>query len=206
MAVATTVSRIMVVDDHRVFTDLLTHALGADSSFVCVASAHSVAEALDVAARTDIDIALVDVHLPDGDGIDLAEELLSRHRHLRVILLTAHPRIDMMARAAAIGASGLLAKEGSLAALLAALREGSPEVPVLVDVQMPATSLTSRELEVLNLLGDGKDSRTIARLLGISPHTSRDHVKSILAKLECSSQLDAVVVASRAGIIEIGRR
>lgn len=206
MTVTTAVSRILIIDDHRVFTDLLARALGDDDSFECLATAHSVAAALDVAARTTFDIAIVDVHLPDGDGLALAEDLLVTYPALRVVLLTAHPRPEMITRAVQMGASALLAKEGSLPDLFAALRNGTPQDPVLVELVRPQTTLTLRELDVLRLLGDGNDTRSIAKVLGISPHTSRDHVKNILSKLGCSSQLDAVVAASRAGLIEIGRR
>lgn len=196
--------RVLVVDDHQVFADLVSVALERDASMRCVGSAASVQEARVRAAALRPDVALVDVRLPDGDGLDLAAELLAERPELRVVVLTAYPRADLVARARTVGVSALLAKELSLPELLAALRDARPEAPVLVELEEPRHALTRREMEVLELLGEGVDVRAIARTLGISPHTTRDHVKNVLAKLGARTQLDAVVVAARSGILRIG--
>ena len=203
--VVVAVQRVLVVDDHRVFTDLLMLALDADPGFSCVSPADSVARGREVVAVEDIDVAVIDVQLGDGDGFVLAEEILATRPGVRVVMLTAYPRPDLVRRAVSIGASGLLAKDGSLADLVEGLRSASPARPVLVDLPGPDHDLTVRELEVLSLLAGAADVRAIARTLGISPHTARDHVKSVLAKLGATSQLDAVVEAARRGIVAIGR-
>lgn len=203
--VVVAVQRVLVVDDHRVFTDLLMLALDADPGFSCVTPADSVARGREVAAAENIDVAVIDVQLADGDGFVLAEEILATRPEVRVVMLTAYPRPDLVRRAVSIGTSGLLAKDGSLADLVEGLRSASPALPVLVDLPGPDHDLTVRELEVLSLLAGAADVRAIARTLGISPHTARDHVKSVLAKLGATSQLDAVVEAARRGIVAIGR-
>lgn len=202
----TQVERVLVVDNHQVFSDLLRLALDSSGEFECVASAGTVQDALATAEAVEFDIAIVDVQLPDGDGLTVAKELLALCPAPRVVLLTAFPRPDTATRAEKLGVSAMLAKDGSLPALIAALRTATPADPIIEPIAIPQHNLTPRELEVLGLLSAGKDPRTISRLLGISAHTSRDHVKSILAKLGASSQLDAVVSASRAGLVEIAQR
>lgn len=196
--------RIVVVDDHLVFTDLLSIALASEPALACVGSAATAGEARQVVRELRPDVAVIDVRLPDGDGLDLAADLLRDRTALRVIMLTAHPSADLVERARAAGVCGLLAKEIALPDLLAAIRHATPENPVLWDAPEPDHGLTPRELQVLGLLGEGRDARAIANELGISVHTTRDHVKSVLAKLDARSQLDAVVVAARAGIVRIG--
>ncbi|MCR4512400.1 response regulator transcription factor [Aeromicrobium sp. 50.2.37] len=198
------IERVLVVDDHQVFADLVSVALESDPTMRCVGSAATVEDARRLAAELRPDLALVDVRLPDGDGLDLAAELLAARPELRVVVLTAYPRADLVERARAVGVAALLAKELSLTELLAALRDARPDAPVLVELQEPQHGLTRRELEVLELLGEGSDVRAIARTLGISPHTTRDHVKNVLAKLGARTQLDAVVMAARSGILRIG--
>lgn len=195
---------VMVVDDHQVFADLVSLALGAEPDLACVGTAGTCAEARVLARDAGPTLAVVDVRLPDGDGLDLAVELMSLVPGLRVVVLTAYPRPDLVARARTVGVSALLAKDVPLPELLDALRHASPESPVLVELDEPEHGLTPRELQVLRLLAEGLDVRAVARDLGISHHTTRDHVKNVLAKLGARSQLDAVVVAARAGILAIG--
>lgn len=196
--------RIVVVDDHHVFTDLLSMALTSEPALACVGTAGTAAQARTVVLAQRPDVAMIDVRLPDGDGLDLAADLLTELPDLRVIMLTAYPSADLVARAGEVGVCGLLAKELPLPNLLAALRLATPQSPVIWEAPEPDHGLTPRELQVLRLLGDGRDARGIARELGISVHTTRDHVKSVLAKLDAHSQLDAVVAAARAGIVRIG--
>jgi DNA-binding NarL/FixJ family response regulator len=160
----------------------------------------------------------MDVQLPDRDGISTTAELAGAFPHLKVLILTAHVSPEDIARAGSAGAAGFLAKDGSLSEVLDALRtarRGSLILPdgVLAavaahgarDATMPEWRLTPREVEVLRLLGDGRDPRTIAKDLGVSLYTCRGYVKSILAKLGVHSQLEAVVLATRAGLIRFGQ-
>ncbi len=213
----TTPTRVLVVDDHLTFAQLLSRALDAEPDLQCVG--HSLNAEDGVAAAIDLapDIVLMDLQLPDRDGISATAELTARDPEMKVLILTAHASPFEMSRAGAAGASGFLAKDGSLDDVLNALRtarRGSLILPaaVLAEFTRPATPpahgpespLTPRELEVLRKLGQGLDPRAIANELGVSLHTCRGYVKSILAKLEVHSQLEAVVVASRSGLIQLG--
>jgi DNA-binding NarL/FixJ family response regulator len=214
------VTRILVVDDHRTFAELLSFALDAEVDLACVGHATTATEGIAAARQLRPDIVLMDLQLPDRDGITAAGILTRELPSLRVLILTAHPSPTEMARAGAAGACGFLAKDGSLTDVLAAIRtatRGSLVLPPSVvarfaagaadvpDARRPGdASLTPRELDVLRLLGQGQDPRSIARDLGISLHTCRGHVKSVLSKLGVHSQLEAVVVATRTGLIQVG--
>lgn len=188
---------VVAVDDHRTFAELMRLGLDAQPDIHCVAVAHTAAEARDVARRVNYDAALVDLGLPDGDGADLVGELRRTHPASRIVVLTAHPRSDTARRALAAGANIVLPKQGRLDAVLRALREPAP------DAAEPVADggLSRRQLDVLCLLADGLDVRGIAERLGLSVHTVRDHVKAILAQLGAHTQLEAVVVAVRRGIL-----
>jgi DNA-binding NarL/FixJ family response regulator len=210
-------TRVLVVDDHRTFAELLSKALDAESDLECVGHAQDSAEAITAVLRLRPDVVLMDVHLPDRDGISTTAELVRDDPDLKVLILTAHASLADIERAAAAGASGFLAKDGSLTEVLGGLRtarRGSLILPDGLldrlsavgesDPSMDHWQLTPRELEVLELLGHGRDPRGIAKDLGVSLNTCRGYVKAVLAKLGVHSQLEAVVVATRAGLIRLG--
>lgn len=196
--------RVLVIDDHRVFTELLSLALDASAGTRCVAVASSIREGLAKAAAHQLDVVVIDVRLPDGSGLDAVPALLALHPQARILLLTAHPRADLAERALNAGASGFLAKEEPLSHLLTAIAEARPNRPAISNA-LPsgdAIGLTRREREVLTLMAQGHDPAAIARLLWLSRHTVRDHVKAVLAKLGAHSQLAAVSKAIALGLVD----
>ncbi len=199
---------VFVLDDHRVFTDLLVLSLGMHHDLRCVAVAHTVADGLSRAAATDFDVAIIDLQLPDCSGLDAIARLRELRPHARVIVLTAHPRAALAERALAEGAVAFLAKDGALHEILDAVRHADATHPVVASALRaePGTQvrLTPRELDVLRQLGTGQDAHRVASTLGMSVYTARDHIKSIMFKLDVRSQLDAVVTAGRLGLIDIG--
>jgi DNA-binding NarL/FixJ family response regulator len=209
-------ARVLVVDDHKTFTDLVLVALDGEPDLVCVGAAHHAAAARTLTAQLEPDVVLMDVNLKAEDGLELTAELLAARPELRVVVLTAHSDAKVMRRAAKVGACALLPKDGSLPELLDAIRHARPGgfqvhptlLHALVTEQLaePAESgrppaLTPQEKRVLDLLAEGRDVRDISRQLGISVHTCRGYVKALLAKLDAHSQLEAVVVARTRGLI-----
>jgi DNA-binding NarL/FixJ family response regulator len=211
-----TTLKVLVVDDHSTFAELLTGAIDRESDLVSVGHATTGADAVAMFAELRPDVVLMDVQLPDIDGFAATAQILATSPHARVIMLTAHVTADAVANAAASGVCGFLAKDGHFADLLNTLRTARPGSlavdPELVTrlVDQPRTArralarpLSQRELSVLVRMADGRDVTSIAHELHISSHTCRGHVKSVLSKLGAHSQLEAVIVAVRSGLIQI---
>lgn len=207
--------RVVVVDDHRMVAELLTDAIHAEPGFEAVGCAQSVADCFDLVEKLRPDVVMMDVRLGDGDGIAATAELTERYPELRVLILTAHIDQELLRRAAAANACALLPKDGDLGSMLHVLRTaergGFTVHPRLLhrlvgqpsDPAKRQSLLTPRELDVLRLLSTGLGATLIAREMGISVHTCRGHVKSVLAKLGAHSQLEAVAKAVRHGLIDV---
>jgi DNA-binding NarL/FixJ family response regulator len=211
------VKRVVVVDGHQTFTDLVALALDSLPDLECVGQAHSAAAAHDLVERSIPDVALVDVALGSDDGLALSAELVARHENLLVVALTAQSSRALALRAVRAGVCALLHKEGSLRDVLSTLRSArrgafvvAPEVLQSltirteddeVDVVPRATPLSDREIETLALMAEGLDARGAARRLEISVHTYRGHVRRVLTKLDAHSQLEAVAIAKQRGLI-----
>lgn len=205
--------RILVVDDHTTFSELLTRALDMESDLSCVGSARTVEEAVARCMALTPDVVVMDYHLAGGNGLDAAEIILAGAPQTRILMLTGDPTRAALGRAADLGICAFLPKDGSLATLLDSLRRATRGSMVVDPALLAAfaaepaagnvapTPLTLRELGVLRLMADGNDVRTNARALGITDSTCRGHVKAILAKLGAHSQLEAVAVASRLGLL-----
>ncbi len=207
--------RIVLIDDHQTFLDLLKFGIDREDDLMVVGTARTAAEGRTLVARTCPDVVLLESALPDGDGLAILAALVVQHPRASVVMLTAAEDTDLPARVAAAGAAGFLAKSGALARVIDTIRSarpGSMIIDPLFLATLPAESgsarrivplpvLTNRESAVLGLLDQGKDPRTIARELSISLHTARGYVKSLLVKLDCHSQLEAVVTGRRLGLL-----
>jgi DNA-binding NarL/FixJ family response regulator len=215
-------TRVLIVDDHRAFADALTIAIGVHADLASVGTALSIAGAIELARRATPDVVLLDIHLPDGDGIEALARISEAAPGARILILTGHTDVEVLARAAAAGAAGFLPKESSIASVIGAIRgaragemhvEGVLLAAILgrVAAAPPPPGpdeddpvLTPRERDVLRLMGQGMDPHAIAAALRISLHTCRGYQKAIMAKLQAHSQLEAVVVATRRGLLPRG--
>ena len=206
--------RVLVVDDQRSFAQLLAMALEATGEYEVVGHARTLAECVPAVGRTRPDIVVMDLRLPDGDGISGTRRVLALYPTTRVVVLTAQPGSEVVLAAAQAGACGFAPKDGSLEEVLATLRTarngGLTLAPgavtqTLIPAQRASSAvdgaLTPRELDVVRLLSDGHDARTAANRLGISLHTCRGHTKAIFAKLGVHTQLAAVAEARRRGLL-----
>lgn len=202
--------RVVVVDDHLVFAQLLGRALGAEDDLDCVGTASSVVEALQVVRRLSPDLVVMDVRLDDGDGVEATATLTQEHPQLRVVILSAYVDGPLLARAARSGACALLPKNGRLEETLEVLRvaeRGGFLVPPRflreLSAGRPAADpgLTPRELEVLRMLSAGVAVPTVARELEVAVGEARALVASVMGKLGVHSPLEAVVTAARRGLV-----
>ncbi len=208
---------VLVVDDHRTIAELLGAMIRSQPDLDCVANVYSADEAEEFVKNADCapDVAIVDVDMPGRDGLALATALIELNPKIRVVIMTSHATPEIFARATAAGAAAFIPKESALDDILDAVRfsrRGSMWAPTellqtLGQTQSAASSsvsdsgLTKRELEVLTLLAEGFSVQQISRRLGLSVHTTRGYVKTLLVKLEAHSQLEAVLVAARRGLI-----
>jgi DNA-binding NarL/FixJ family response regulator len=209
--------RVMIVDDQRTFGDLLELALSTYDDLECVGVASSPDEALAMIAQQAPDLVIMDVHFGghSRDGIDAAADIKRVSPRTQVILLTGHADRTVLRRAAEAGACSVMPKDGSLPDLMQALRSagtgGLVVHPILLQTLMRETvpipeqrpRLSRREVDVLGMLSIGMDARSISTHLGISLNTCRGYVKSLLSKLDAHSQLEAVAVARRHGLLDV---
>ncbi|HET9724606.1 MAG TPA: response regulator transcription factor [Actinomycetota bacterium] len=213
------ITRVLIVDDHRAFSDALGIAIDLQPDLAYVGTAGAVDEALDVIGDRSPDVVLMDVRLPGVDGIEGVRRIKAVRPEVRVLVLTGFADADAMARAALAGASGFFPKERPVGEILEAIRtagrggmvvEASVLAAVLARVREPERvpggppplDLTDRQREVLALMAEGLDPRAIARTLGISLNTTRGHIKGVMAKLGAHSQLEAVVQAMHLGLLD----
>lgn len=206
MTVVTSVApplRVLVVDDHRVFTDLLAFALDAAPSLSCAATAATLDEGRRKLAAVDVDVVVIDVHLGEDDGLAALASFAELRPGVRLIVLTGHPTAAGAAQARAAGASAYLAKDTRLDDLVDAIRIATPERPHMTPGLRASVldTLSPRECDVLALLCEGRRPVEIARELGLSAHTVRDHVKALREALGARSQLEVVSIALARGLV-----
>jgi DNA-binding NarL/FixJ family response regulator len=218
------VIRVLLVDDHASTREPLAFMLEQEPDLTVVAQAGSVAEARRAigAADASMDVAVVDLGLPDGSGEELIPVLRGAYPRAAALVLTYFSDQERLARAVEAGASGVLHKSASVEKVIEAVRrlhsgeqllslEDVFEALRLVDqerrkdreVWLSFEKLTDRELEVLQALSDGLSDREIAERFHVGTATVRTHVTSILAKLGAASRLQALVLAVRHGLVKI---
>lgn len=211
--------RVLVVDDHTVFAEGLRLLLERDPRMRVVGLASSVAEATALARELRPDVILMDQCLGDEVGVDAIARIRELVPGTSVIVLTGSAAGDAVAGAVAAGASGVLEKvvhPDELVRSIERARNGenlfSPTIVAevmrarsqeSVQRQRVVGSLTPREREVLRLLAVGCDSKAIATRLNLSVHTARDHVQSVLEKMDAHSRIEAVVRAGELGLVRL---
>lgn len=208
---------VLVVDDHRTFTEAIALALAREPGLQCVGTAGGVEEALALVRKHRPDVVVIDVNLGDGNGVAAIPRLLAVSPDVRVVVLSGFVTRAVLQGALSGGASAVLPKDGRLDELFHAIRTARRDrfvvPPTMVgDLAPPGqhgsaeanTVLTTRETQVLEQLAQGTDTQGAAEALGISVLTCRGHVKSILVKLGAHSQLEAVVIAHRRGLVRVG--
>jgi DNA-binding NarL/FixJ family response regulator len=214
--------RLILVDDHTAFRELFAQRLAQEPDFRVVAEASSLAEIRQVVSRVAVDVALVDLALADGGGVELIRDLRTLNPEARVLVVTASEDQHEHAWAFAAGASGVLRKAVGAGEIIAAIRRLcagdallSPREAIelfrLVDQQREAErtahrlleQLTPREWQLLQLLAEGLDDAAMAERLSISPKTVRNHMVHLLDKLGVHSRLQALVLAARHRLVSI---
>ena len=205
--------RVMLVDDHEMVRKGLATFLFAFDDLQLVGEAESGAAAIQLCGEIRPDVVLMDMAMPDMDGIDVTRAICQKYPQVQVIALTSFKEGDLVKKALEAGAIAYLLKDVSADDLVRAIRAAhagrttlSPEAAqALVERtnQPPALGLdlTVRERDVLALMVEGLENSQIARRLAISPSTIKSHVSNILSKLNAASRTEAVTLALRNHIV-----
>lgn len=205
-----TSTRVLIVDDHRMFADSLIRLLVDEDDLHVVGYASTIAEALRVAKVAHPDVVLLDFRLPDGDAPECVAHLRALVPDTRVLIMTGL-NDDMTMRAASDVGCPVVTKDRAAAELIAALRlvaQGASDLAQDTRAALPRSArdrrgsvLTNRERDLLVELARGHSTAEIAKELHISPTTVRNHIQRMLAKLGAHSRLEAVAIAIEQGII-----
>lgn len=210
--------RVVIVDDHTLFADAMSATLvgwGAET----VGIAGNAEEALGLTRRQQPGLVLVDPDLPEGDGVGLGEKLIAGNPGSKVVAVTALKDVETVAAAVRAGFHGYIIKDTSLSQFLtslSAIMGGQVVMPQSLasiamgmrtreerEAELLIQQLTARELEVLSLLVKGQRGAEIARRLSVSVNTVRTHIHNVLSKLKVHSQLEAVALAGRLGLVDL---
>lgn len=207
--------RVLIADDHEVVR-LGIKSLLVDTEISVIAEATSGEETLAAVRQIKPDVVLLDVRMPDMDGLTTLSRLRMEHPQLRILMLSSHDNPTYVARAVALGANGYLLKSATRDELLASLRRAAtgedawtrdelrrvtgalatPRMSAEIDVP-----LTQRESEVLRQLAHGLTNKEIGQALGISYETVKEHVQHILRKIGVNDRTQAAVWAVRKNLV-----
>jgi DNA-binding NarL/FixJ family response regulator len=203
------VIRVLLVDDHPVVREGLRGILSAEDGIEVVGEAGSAPDAVAAARAYEPDVVLMDLRMPDGDGVQATRDLLARDPACRVVVLTTYENDADILRAVEAGATGYLLKDAGRSELAAAIRAAArgktvlaPAVAARLMSRMRSpVDLTPREIEVLRLVGTGRTNAEIGRELFVSEATVKTHLLRTFGKLGVSDRTAAVTAALQRGIL-----
>jgi DNA-binding NarL/FixJ family response regulator len=202
--------RILIADDHYIVRMGLVALVNTEPDMEVVAEAADGSQALDLFAKHQPDLALLDLRMPGKTGIQTAMEICGKFPGARILMLSAFDGDEDIHRALHAGAQGYVLKSSTGDKLVPALRAvaaGQDWIPREVASQLASRKLleqlTSREVQILTKLARGLANKEIADTLNISEYTVKDHLKSILGKLRVADRTEAVTTAIQRGIIHL---
>jgi DNA-binding NarL/FixJ family response regulator len=210
------VVRILVADDHPIVREGLVAILGTQADFDVVGEAASGSQAVEMALRLRPDVMMLDLEMPDLDGLEALRQIRASNPDARIIIFTVFDSDERILGAVESGAQGYLLKGAPREEIFNAIRVVSRGESLLQPViaskllrrlsdkdRVEIDHLTDREMEVLRLMAQGKANKEIGSALTISERTVKFHVSSILSKLGAGNRTEAVAIAAQQGIIEI---
>jgi two-component system NarL family response regulator len=202
--------RVLVVDDHPMIRAGLTATIDPEPDMTLVASASNGREGLEHFRQHQPDVTLMDLRMPDMDGVEAIRTIRAEFPSAKIIVLSTYQGDEDIYRALEAGAVTYLLKDTLAEKMIGVIREVAgggrpipPEVAQRLSERMFQAALTAREIEVLRLVAKGMRNKEIAAELKISDETAQGHVKNILAKLSVHDRTEAVAVAIRRGFVHL---
>ncbi|GAC1669155.1 MAG: response regulator transcription factor [Candidatus Dormibacteraceae bacterium] len=211
---------VLLVEDHLILAESFAALLNRDPLIQVVGIASTANEAVILARRHEPDVVLMDVRLPDGSGVDAALKIRSTTKGTAFIFLTAYDSVEALGQAVEAGAAAFLPKSEASDTVVEAIKKVAAGEMLIEpgkiqhalawhrarrhqerERQAAVAALTRREMEVLSLLAEGETTVIISARLHISALTVKTHIRSVLAKLDAHSQLQAVARAQTLGIL-----
>jgi two-component system, NarL family, response regulator len=201
--------RILIADDHPIIREGLSVILRSENDIELIAEAVDGAQACELYDRHLPDVLMLDLRMPEKDGLQVITELMSTRRPKpQIIVMTAYETEEDVRCALQAGAKGYLVKGTQPEQILEAVRRvakgealASSKIASVFTESLARPELSYRELQVLKQLATGKNNKEIARELQITEHTVKAHVRSILSKLHAVGRAEAVSTAMRRGLI-----
>jgi len=204
------VIRVLAVDDHPLLREGIAALIGSEEDMELVGEASNGREAVDLFRKYQPDITLMDMQMPEMNGIDAIGAIRGEFPDARIIVLTTHPGDSLVSRALKAGArayllKGMLRKELSetIRAVHAGQKRMSSEVAAEIAEHSTDHALTPREIGVLRLVAAGNANKEIGARLSLTEVTVKSHVQNILAKLGANDRTHAVTIALKRGIIDL---
>jgi DNA-binding NarL/FixJ family response regulator len=204
------VIRVLAVDDHPLLREGIAALIAGEEDMELIGEASNGREALDLFRKLKPDITLMDLQMPEMNGIDAIGAIRGEFPDARIIVLTTQPGDVQVSRALKAGArayllKGMLRKEllDTIRAVHAGQKRLSSEAAAGIAEHATDDSLTPREIDVLRLIAGGNANKEIGALLSLTEATVKGHVKNILAKLGANDRTHAVTLALKRGIIDL---
>lgn len=210
--------RVMIVDDHKMFREGLAKLIELDDNIKVVADACDGSVCMSKFQDTRPDIILLDINMPNKNGIEIFKALKRRKHCPKVLMLTVHNEIEYLIQAVDMGVDGYILKDSSSRELIRAIRvvhEGErfiqPSLIPLLNSKLIARdidqekidSLTGRELEILKLVARGHFNKDIASILSITERTVKNHLTSVFQKIDCVDRTQAAIFCIRNGVVSV---
>ena len=218
MSVATSAVRVLVVDDQTLFRTGLTSLLREDPRVDVIAQAVDGADAIKLATKLKPDVVLMDIKMPNIDGIEATRQIVEAVPGVKVLILTTFETDSQVIQALKAGASGYVLKDSSAPAIVSSIvavmsgekvmasAVANRVLEMLTGTATPKEfydGLTNREIEILKLLANGMANKQIAFRLKISEKTVRNHVSNMYEKLGIYDRSQAVLYAVKKGLVEV---
>jgi len=201
---------VLIADDHSVVREGLVSLIGRRADMTVVGEASNGREAVDLWKKLRPNVTLLDLRMPELDGVGAIKQIREHHEGARILVLTTFYGDEYIYRAIQAGAKGYLLKDVPREALMDCIRRvhaGETCVPVHLAAKLAervsGETLSAREIDVLKLMAQGKSNKEIGSALFISEGTVKSHVKAIFAKMNVISRTEAVATATRRGLIQL---